>query len=96
MEKRKQRDERREDERRQKGGYERNAHGLKKEGVSNPLCPFCNTYLFVDYILWEWECKETEDQRMNMDMRKEQWINGIKGMEKMIDYAKEIGLYNGI
>jgi hypothetical protein len=70
MEKRKQRDERREAGRRQEGGYERNAHGPKTEGVSNPLCPFCNTYLSVDYILWE--CNETEDQRMNMDMRKEQ------------------------
>jgi hypothetical protein len=29
---------------------------------------------------------------MNMDMRKEQWINGKKGMEKKIDYAKEIGI----
>jgi hypothetical protein len=37
-----------------------------------------------------------QDQRMNMDMRKKQWINGKKGMEKIIDYAKEIGLYNGI
>jgi hypothetical protein len=33
---------------------------------------------------------------MNMDMRKEQWINGRKGMEKIIDHAKEIGLNNGI
>jgi hypothetical protein len=33
---------------------------------------------------------------MNMDMRKEQWINGKKAMEKIIDYRKEIGLYNGI
>jgi hypothetical protein len=64
------------------------------EGVSNPLCPFCNTYLSVDHILGE--CKETEDQRTNMDMRKEQWINGKQGMEKIIYYAKEIGLYNGI
>jgi hypothetical protein len=55
---------------------------------------FCNTDLSVDHILWE--CKETEDQRTNMGMNKEQWINGKKGMEKMIDYAKEIGLYNGI
>jgi hypothetical protein len=31
-----------------------------------------------------------------MDMRKEQWMNGQKGMEKIVDYAKEIGLYNGI
>jgi hypothetical protein len=91
MEKRKQRDERKETGLRQKGGYERKeqvaisrlrtgytraTHGPKMEGVSNPLCPFCNIYLSVDNILWE--CKETEDQRMNTDMRKEQWINGNK------------------
>jgi hypothetical protein len=57
------------------------------EGFGNPLCPFCNINLSVDLILWEF--KETEDQRTNMDMNKEQWINGEKGMEKMIDYAKE-------
>jgi hypothetical protein len=90
--------------RRQKGGYKNNAkekklalsrfrtgytratHGPKMEGVGNPLCPFCNTDLSVDHILWE--CKETEDQRTSMDMNKEQWINGKKGMEKMIGYAK--------
>jgi hypothetical protein len=63
------------------------------EGVGNPLCHFCNTDLSVDHILWE--CKATEEQRTNMDMNKEQWINR-KSMEKMIDYAKEIGLNNGI
>jgi hypothetical protein len=52
--------------------YTRATHGPKMEGVSNSLCPFCNTYLSVHHILWE--CKETEDQRM----RKEQWINGKK------------------
>jgi hypothetical protein len=31
-----------------------------------------------------------------MDMKKEQWNNGKKGMDKIIDYAKDIGLYNGI
>jgi hypothetical protein len=31
-----------------------------------------------------------------MDMKKEQWNNGKKNMEKIIDYAKEIGMYNGI
>jgi hypothetical protein len=31
-----------------------------------------------------------------MDMKKEQWNNGKKGMEKIIDYAKEIRLYNGL
>jgi hypothetical protein len=61
------------------------------EEVGNPLCSFCNTDLSVDHILWE--CKDTEDQRMSMDMNKVQWINSKKGMEKMIDYAKEIGLF---
>jgi hypothetical protein len=46
--------------------YTRATHGPKMEGLYNPLCPFCNTHLFVDHILWE--CKETEDQRTNMDM----------------------------
>jgi hypothetical protein len=68
-------------------GYTRATHGPKMKWVSNPLCCFYNTYLSVDHILWE--CKETEDQRTNMDMTKEQWFNGKKGMEN-------IGLYNGI
>jgi hypothetical protein len=81
MEKRIQRDERKEARRRQKGmpwkeqeaicrlrsGYLRTTHGPKMEGISNPLCPFCNTYLSVVHILWEF--KETEDRRINMDMR---------------------------
>jgi hypothetical protein len=75
-------------------GYTRSTHGSKMEGVSNPLCLYRNTYLSIDHILWE--CKETEELKTNMDMRKEQWINGKKGMEKIIDYAKEIGLYNEI
>jgi hypothetical protein len=102
MEKRKQQGERKETGRRQKGGYKRKeqmaisrlrtgytraTHGPKMEGMDNPLCPFCNTDLSVDDILWD--CKETEDQRTRMDMNKEQWINGKKGMEKMIDYTKE-------
>jgi hypothetical protein len=64
-------------------GHTRAIHGPKMEGVSNPQCAFCNTHLFVDHILWE--CKEIEDQRTNMDMKKEQWNNGKKGMKKMID-----------
>jgi hypothetical protein len=68
-------------------GYTRATHGLTMKEVSNPLCPFCNTYLSVDHILWE--CKEIEDQRTNMDMTKEQWFNGKKGMENIIDYAKQ-------
>jgi hypothetical protein len=41
-------------------GYTRATHGPKMKRVSNLLCPFCNTYLSIDHILWE--CKETEDQ----------------------------------
>jgi hypothetical protein len=57
-------------------GYTGVIHSPKMEGVSNLLCPFCNTHLSVDHILWEF--KETEDQRTNMDMKKEQWNNGKK------------------
>jgi hypothetical protein len=74
--------------------YTRATYGPKMERVGNPLCPFYNTDLSVDHILCE--CKETEDQGTNIEMNKEQWINGKKGMEKMIDHAKEIGLYNEI
>jgi hypothetical protein len=56
--------------------YTRASHGPKMEGVSNSLCPFCNTYLTVNQILWK--CKEIEFQGTNMDMRKEQWINRKK------------------
>jgi hypothetical protein len=49
-------------------GYTRATHGLKMEGVDNPLCPFCNTDLSVDHILCTNQCKETEDQTTNMDM----------------------------
>jgi hypothetical protein len=52
-------------------GYTRANHGLKMEGVGNPVCPFCNTDLCVEHILWEF--KENEDQRTSMDMNKEQW-----------------------
>jgi hypothetical protein len=54
----------------------RATHGPKMEGISNPLCPFCNTHLSVDHI--QWEGKETGDQRTNMDMKKEQWNNGYE------------------
>jgi hypothetical protein len=39
-------------------GYTRVTHVVKMEGIGNLLCPFCNTDLSVDHILWE--CKETE------------------------------------
>jgi hypothetical protein len=63
-------------------GYTKATHGPKMEGVSNALCPFCNTYLSVDHI--QWECKETENQRTNMYMKKTKRQNGKKGM----DYKK--------
>jgi hypothetical protein len=48
-------------------GYTRATPGPKLEGVSNPLCPFCNTYLSVDHI--QWECKDTEDQRTKVELK---------------------------
>jgi hypothetical protein len=44
-------------------GYTRATHVPKMERV-------CNTDLSIDHKLWE--CKETENQRTNMDMNKEQ------------------------
>jgi hypothetical protein len=79
MEKRKQRDEIKETGRRQKGRYKKNIQYLDSESgirgsLTAPLCPFCNTHLSVDHILWE--CKETEDQRMNMNMKKNNETTG--------------------
>jgi hypothetical protein len=33
--------------------YTRATHGPKMKGVGSLLCPFCNTDLSVDHILWE-------------------------------------------
>jgi hypothetical protein len=62
MEKRKQRDERKEERKgmprkeqvtisRLRTGYSRATHGPKMEEVDNPLCLFYNTDLSVDHIL---------------------------------------------
>jgi hypothetical protein len=40
-----------------------------------------------------WECKETEDQRTNKDMKKEP---RKKGMEKIIDYATTVQRNRGM
>jgi hypothetical protein len=66
-------------------GYTGVTHGPKMEEVSNLLCPFCNTHLSVDHILWEF--KETEDEHGHEKRTMEQ---REIGMEKIIDYAKEI------
>jgi hypothetical protein len=57
-------------------GYTGVTHDPKMEGISNPLCPFYNTYLSV-YVVDVWECGIAKKLRI-MDMRKEQWINGKK------------------
>jgi hypothetical protein len=67
-----------------KTGYTRAIHVPKMEGVSNPLCPFCNTYPSTTYC---GNAKKLSTQRMNMDIRKEQWINGKTGMGKIIGYV---------
>jgi hypothetical protein len=103
--------DRKEDRRRQEGGYKRNAKERPSGNIQTQNRVYDGTaprwkgwaihYATSATPIYPsttnmWECKEAEDQRTYMDMIKEQWIDGKKGMEKMIDYAKEIGLYNGI
>jgi hypothetical protein len=89
MEKRKLRNKRKEAGRQQKRGYKRakcniqtqswvyESHPRPQDGRGQQSTMLLlQSYLSVDHILWKF--KETEDQRMNMDMRKEQWINGKK------------------
>jgi hypothetical protein len=100
IEKRKQRDERKEAVLRQKRRIQKKCQGKSKRQYpdSEPCIrgPPAAQWkgLAIHYALWN--CKKTEDQRTNMGMNKKQWINGKKGMENMIDYAKEIELYNKI
>jgi hypothetical protein len=39
-------------------GYTRATHGPRMNGITNTQCPFCDTGLTVDHVLWD--CKETE------------------------------------
>jgi hypothetical protein len=48
----------------------------------------------VDHILWDW--KETEIKWLEMNITKKFWKSSKKEMEKLLQYVKEIELYNRI
>jgi undecaprenyl pyrophosphate synthase len=57
-------------------------------------CPFCAGKITVDHILWD--CKETEIKRLQMNITTENWKVSKEEMEKLLQYVKEIELYNGM
>jgi hypothetical protein len=57
-------------------------------------CPFCAVKTTVDHILWD--CKETEIKRLQMNITEEIWKGGKEEMEKLLQYVKEIELYNKV
>jgi hypothetical protein len=59
-----------------------------------PECPFCDTNLTTDHIIWI--CKEMEAERNRINITSEVWKGGKKEMEKLITHVKKIQLYNGI
>jgi hypothetical protein len=74
-------EKRKEAGRRQKGGYKRNPKERARLRTG---------YTRATHGL------NIEGVRNPLYPKKKQWINGKKGMEKIIEYEKEIGLYNGI
>jgi hypothetical protein len=75
-------------------GYTRAAHGYITDSQENMECPFCNVEVIVDHMLWN--CKETETQRRRMKIAKKIWTEGKNCVEKLIQYVKKIGFYQGI
>jgi hypothetical protein len=72
-------------------GYFRATHA---QIINHEPPPECYTKLATDHILWT--CKETEPERIRMNIKSEVWKGGKKEMEKIITYVKKIQLYNGI
>jgi hypothetical protein len=79
---------------RQRTGYTRATHGPRMNGVTGPQCPFCDTGLTVDHVLWD--CTETEQTKREMMPTPEIWTRGAEGMKKIIEYTRIIGFYDGI
>jgi ribonuclease HI len=75
-------------------GYTRATHGPRMNGINNPQCPFCDTTLTVDHVLWD--CKETEEIKRELQMTPEVWKEGEEGMRRIVEYTKRIGFYDGI
>jgi hypothetical protein len=64
-------------------GYTRATHGPRMIGINNPQCPFCDTTLTVDHVLWD--CKETEEIKRELQMTPEVWKEGEEGMRKVVE-----------
>jgi hypothetical protein len=73
-------------------GYTRATHGPRINGITDTQCPFCDTGLTVDDVLWD--CTETEKTKREMMMT--QKYGQAEGMKKIIEYTKKIGFYDGI
>jgi hypothetical protein len=52
-------------------GYTRATDGPRMNRITNSQCPFCDTGLTVDHVLWD--CKETEETKREMRMTPEKW-----------------------
>jgi hypothetical protein len=63
-------------------------------GITDPQCPFCDTGLTVDHVLWD--CTETEQTRREMMMTPEIWTRRAERMKNITEYTKKIGFYDGI
>jgi hypothetical protein len=63
-------------------------------GITDPQCPFYDTRLTVDHVLWD--CTETEQTKREMMMTPETWTRGAERMKKIIACTKKIGFYDGI
>jgi hypothetical protein len=73
-------------------GYTRATHSQIINHEPPPECPYCNTKLTTDHILWT--CKETEEKRNRNNITSDIWKGEKKDMEKLIAYVKRIQLYN--
>jgi hypothetical protein len=56
-------------------------------GITDPQCPFCDTGLTVDYVLWD--CTETEQTKRESKMTPEIWTRGAEGMKNIVEYTKK-------
>jgi hypothetical protein len=67
--------------------YTRATHGPRMNGITDSQCPFCDTILTVDHVLWD--CTETEQTKREMMMTPEIWTRGSEGMKKIIEFTKK-------
>jgi hypothetical protein len=76
-------------------GYCRAAHAAIMNREPRPVCPFCGVPLTTDHILRSYR-NESKKEMTRMNITKEVWNEGRPGVERLIEYVKKMGLYNGI